>query len=412
MSRVWNWQRWGRADDLIHQSDLTGLLGKFGCPQQFKRKKEERATGAANKDDTRISAKLAAGIAVHAVIHRVLRNTAARDVVLSCEGAGKLSDASIRDAYKEEFGRAHENREIVWRKSTPEKLHDECFSMLRGLLDDLRNHVAEVVLAECAFAYPLDGMWLTGTIDLVYRARNKDGSASDRLSFADWKTGALRPHQIDLDHGWQSAIYANAMRDGYFIPFEKVPRIEGEAHRDSVERACVQIATAWQVWKDEGSLDRKDESTESTRRLNKVLAERGAIRFDEYPNQIFYVHLRDYIPYLRATKKMLSRPEELEWCGLHEPERVSFEKGDPRGPAWYRVQRSESDTPRLRHMLRAVVSWVRFGRFPSAPGELCVRCPFREPCLLDGYKPIGDQKRALERAIRPLQFDGLDFDEL
>ena len=134
----------------------------------------------------------------------------------------------------------------------------------------------------------------------------------------------------------------------------------------------------------------------------------GAVHFDEYPERIRYVHMRDYIPYARKSKRLLERPEELEWAGLKAPEKVEFEKGDMRGPAWYHVQRAESDTPRLIHLLRAIVSWVRFGRFPSAPGEMCSRCKFREPCLLEGYKPIGDEKKRLEVAQRGLDFDGFD----
>ena len=48
-------------------------------------------------------------------------------------------------------------------------------------------------------------------------------TVSPHLSFADWKTGAQRPHQIDLDHGWQSGIYSGALRSGYFVPFDNVP---------------------------------------------------------------------------------------------------------------------------------------------------------------------------------------------
>ena len=41
------------ATDLIHKSDLNGIVGKFACLSQFQRKKEERATGGRQPTKTR-----------------------------------------------------------------------------------------------------------------------------------------------------------------------------------------------------------------------------------------------------------------------------------------------------------------------------------------------------------------------
>lgn len=415
MARLWDHQKWGRCHDLIHQSDLNGLIGKFGCPQQFKRKKIERATGGFAYENA--GGKLAAGNAVHAVLHRILKSEPARAVVLHhphLPSDPRITDAAIATAYDDEFATEVAGRPVSWYKTNADKLRAECLAMLRGVLDDMHNHVAEVVLAECAFVYQLDGLWLTGAIDLLYRAR-VDGEPSPHLSFADWKTGAQRPHQIDLDHGWQSGIYSGAMARGYFVPFEAVPKVEGERHRDTVERASVEIAQAWQAVLDvpEGQTYLAAEGIEPPQYyLDDAVQRWQAVRFDEYPERIRYVHLRDYIPYARKQTKMLSRPEEISWAGLEVAAKVSFEKGDTRGPAWYHVNRAESDLPRLRSLLRAVVSWVRFGRFPAAPGEMCSRCKFREPCLLDGYQPIGDAKKQLDLVAKSLDFDGFDFDEI
>ena len=406
MARVWNWQTWGKCFDLIHQSDLNSVIGSFGCPEQFRRKKEERATGRVLYENA--GGKLCAGNATHSVKHRVLSSAPARDVVLS--GKQRLAASSIEKAFDEEFEREVAGRPVDWYKTNATKWRSDCLAMLTGSFEVMREHVGEVVLTECAFVFPLDGMWMTGAIDLVYRARRPDGTVSNALSFGDWKTGKQRPHQITLDHGWQSGIYASAMRDAYFVPFANVPRVDGERHRDVVEEVCVGIANAWQEVLD---CDERQECFEvgetPITRLEKIVATHGAVRFDQYPEQIRYVHMHDFIPYAKKSSRKLERPEELAWAKLEAPASKSFAAGDMRGPGWYRVNRSEQDIPRLRHTVRSIVSWVRFGRFPAAPGELCSRCKFRAPCLTDGYKPIGEDKKQLDLIRNELDgFDGLD----
>lgn len=408
MTRIWNWQRWGRPEDLIHQSDLNGLIGKFGCPAQFRRKKEERITGGFAYENA--GGKLAAGNAVHAVIHRVLRSPEARALVLD-GSASELSPVSIAAAFDDEFSREVAGRPVDWYKTDPVKWRADCVAMLRGLFREMHAHVAEVVLAEAAFVYQIGGVWLTGAVDLIYRARLEDGSTSAAISFADWKTGKQRPHQIDLDHGWQSGIYGNALRSGWFVPYESVQRVEGERHRDTVERICVEVATAQSALDDARKSEREAEVLDADERVCDLVIQHNLKRFDEYPERIRYVHLQDLIPYTRKTKKRLDRTEELRWRGIDKPESVSFEKGDTRGPAWYWVNRSESDTRRLRHLLKSIVGWVRFGRFPAAPGEMCSRCKFRGPCLTEGYQPIGKEKKRLEQVTNLLDgFDGFGFD--
>ena len=392
MPRVWDWQKWGSVEDPIHQSDISGLLGKFGCPQQFKRRKEETAAAEERPDFDSCNGKLIAGNAVHAVIERVLRSEPARAALLA---GNPPADRTLAYAFQEELDRERAGRAVHWYKTDPAKWQDDCVAMLVGLMSEIRSHVAEVVLAEAGFIYELGGVWLTGAVDLVYRARMPDGSASERLSFADWKTGANRPTQIELNHGWQSGIYAAAMAQGIFIPAHKAPALHGYSRRQSLEIACINVATPRQYKADPALIAHLDGGYE-------------ARFFHEYPERIRYVHLRDYVPYTRRTKKRLTRPDELQWAGIPEPQDVRFEKGDIRGPAWYRVVRSEGDVKRLESLIRSVVGWVRFGRFPPAPGELCERCRFRDPCLMDGYKPTGEDLRHLERLTNGLDFDGLD----
>jgi len=417
MARIWNWQRWGRHDDLIHQSDLNGFIGKFGCPSQLRRKKEERAAGKVAYENA--GGKLAVGNAAHGVIHRVLKSKLAPQVLaLPDEDTmiHRVDPAHVEKAFDEEFAAEVNGRPIDWYKTNPEKIRSEALAMVNGLFEILHKHVGEVVLTESAFVYQLGGIWMTGSVDLIYRARLKNGDVSTRISFADWKTGAQRPHQIDLDHGWQSGIYGNALMSAWFVPFDAVPKVEGERHRDTVENICLEVAAAQHAVDElnltDDDFDSVDATTPEELALQGLVERFSLRRFDEYPEHIRYVHMRDLIPYTRKQKKMLTRPEELEWMGLSAPESHQFEKGEHRGPAFYRVQRAASDTPRLLALLKAIVGSARFGHFPAAPGEMCARCKFRGPCLTDGYQPIGEEKKRLEQIQKTLDgFDGFDDDD-
>lgn len=395
---TWDATQWGTWRDPIHKSDLNGIVGKFGCTEQFRRKKEERATG--QRVYEKASGKLICGNATHAVIARILRSEPAREAALS--GKITFSASTIERAFSEEYERERAGREVDWYRDNPTKWIGEQVALLTGLINDLHNHVGKVHLVEAGFIVHLDGIWLTGMTDLVYSP-----PGSDKIALADWKTGAQKPHQIELDHGWESGIYSHAVHSGWFIPGENIAPVEGVAHRDSVEAACIEIAGAWELLE----INSKQETLPNfpTQAAFDALCQLyGARRFAEFPWRIRHVHLRDYIPYARATKKKLTRPEELEWAQLKKPETVSFQKGDTRGPGWLHVQRSVSDIPRLRHLLSAVVQWVRFGKFVAAPGEMCSRCKFREPCLNDGYQPTGEEKVRLDLAIEGLDFDGFD----
>ena len=412
MARVWNWQRWGRHDDLIHQSDLNKFVGKFGCPSQLRRGKEERALGKVTYENA--GGKLAVGNAAHGVIHRVLKSKVAPKILALPDEhtmIHRVDPVHVEKAFDEEFAAEVNGRHIDWYKTDPDKIRGEALAMVNGLFEILHKHVGEVVLTESAFVYQLGGIWMTGSVDLIYKARLSTGEVSSRISFADWKTGAQRPHQIDLDHGWQSGIYGNALMSAWFVPFDSVPKVEGERHRDTVENICLEVAAAQHAVDELGIHNEFEPSAEETALLD--LVERYDLRrFDEYPEHIRYVHMRDLIPYTRKQKKKLVRPEELAWHGLTAPESVQFEKGDHRGPAFYNVQRAASDTPRLLALLKAIVGSARFGHFPAAPGEMCARCKFRGPCLTDGYQPIGEEKKRLEQIQKTLDgFDGFDDDD-
>lgn len=405
MSRIWDWSQWGTWKDPIHKSDLNGIVGKFGCTEQFRRKKEERATG--RRVYEKASGKLICGNAAHNVIARILRSAPACEAALHPEYRFPLS--SIESTFEEEYENERAGREVDWYKVKPDKWKRECVQMVHGMINDIHNHVKKVVLVEAGFIYHLDGIWLTGMTDLVYLTHN------DGLGFVDWKTGAQKPHQIDLDHGWESGIYSGALERGLFVPGENIMHEDGREHRDSVEAVCIELAGLMKAAEATNGQTVLPGVEDPSARLAELMETYGAVRFNTFPDAIRHCHLRDFIPYSRKTHKTLSRPEELAWAGLAQPEKVTFEKGDTRGPGWLHVVRSQDSITRLTRRLRSVVQWVREGLFVDAAGEMCSRCRFREPCLNDGYQPVGEEAERLNKALKVLDddaFDGFDVDDL
>lgn len=397
---TWNHTKWGTYRDPIHKSDLNSIVGKFGCTEQFRRKKEERVTG--KRIYEKANGKLCSGNAVHAVIARILRSPPARTAALHPDY--NFPENTLREAFDDEFNKHRAGREIDWYRVSGDKWKSEQVQLLGGLLQDLHNHVGEVVLVEAGFIYEIDGVWVTGMTDLVYLPPNQK-----RIALCDWKTGKQKPHQIDLDHGWESGIYASALRDGYFIPGENVPDIKDVEHRDSVESACIELAGLWKkTLGDDPRQATIPGVADAQQAFDTLTLNYNAQYFGEFPSRIRHVHLRDYIPYAKGGTKTPTRPEELEFYGLSKPDKIKYNKGETRGPAWLHVQRAESDVPRLRHLLHAVVSWIRHGKFAAAPGEMCQRCKFRQPCLNDGYQLIGEEKARLDEALEGMDLDGFE----
>ena len=82
------------------------------------------------------------------------------------------------------------------------------------------------------------------------------GLSSGGLGFTDWKTGAQKPSQITLDHGYESGFYSLALRDGAF----SVGRVLDSDHLDDEARwnhmppapalsGLWRSGRAWRHWK-------------------------------------------------------------------------------------------------------------------------------------------------------------------
>lgn len=391
---MWNHRKFGLVDFPIHKSHLNTFTGNYGCPKRFQYEMNvQHGDGQRDRQDRAlISASLACGSAAHETLARALSNPDVKAAVLA--GPNGVTRSRVKATFWEELDTELAGRQIEWGDNDPEDYVD----MVHGALDTLHLHAADVVLLEAGFTLVLDGMYFAGHTDIIYRPR----SAPHALALSDWKTGKTKPDPIELNHGWESGIYSAAMRYGTFLGREHVSiteEVDGQWTGTCMGRSVTR-STRWQAERDalEAGLDE----------LARGATHPGTVRFEEFPQEIHHVHLRDYIPYRKAGKKAVKRVEDLVHYGLTTPGQVEFSAGERRGPAWLPVRRDEREVPRLKHRLRTVVGTVRMGRFLDLVGERCNRCPFKQQCLNDGYAPRGEELQQLTQAFAEAGLDLTD----
>lgn len=409
--RRWDHRKFGTLEDPVHKSQLSSLVGEFACTKAFAFDRQRDARG---EERTSVSGKTAMGTAAHETIARALSSPQMREKLLSGE-VGGFSAGSVRRVIVEEYERATRGLEVRWYgRDEYEDTLDDVEAMVAGLFKDLHRHVRAVELVEAGFINQVGDIWTEGHVDLVYRPR---GEPEDALGLTDWKTGAQKPHQIVLDHGWESGFYSAALQCGLFLPVYVL-----ESWRALAAMAPQQVPLdQWDAEAIARVRPGPDGQREAMHIALRGLARRlqrgeemppGVVRFGKFPEVIRLTHLADYCLYQKAGKKKVDRPEEIEHWKLEGPGEVKFEKGQQKGPAWYRVRRTADDIARLEHLLRAVVGWVRFGKFVESVGEKCVRCSHRDQCLTSGYALRGDAAKALNAALKDLDFEGLgDLDD-
>lgn len=397
----WDHRKWGKVDDPVHKSQCSTLVGEYACTLQFKFDRDREALG---EDRETIAGNTAMGTAGHETISRVLRSSHARELLWSGKG---LEDAWIQKALLEEFHRATRDLEVIWYgKSDYQSALEDRVSTITGLLRDVPKHVGKVELVEAGFITQVGELWVEGHIDLIYR------TPEGELALTDWKTGKTRPHQIELDHGFESGFYSAALKNGWLIPTDVVAAWRHAVREDAPgfpldpsDAAALAHAT-----NDRSAMHAALRGVARRVTRGDSPIPDGVVRFNEFPSVVRLTYLPDYQPYARAGKKAVERPEELEFWGLTEPAQVSFKAGQQRGPAWYRIQRTPDDVARLEHMLRGIVGWVRMGKFVPAVGEKCTRCPYRATCLTTGYEQRGETAKELNVALRAFDdgFDGIE----
>jgi hypothetical protein len=404
---AWNNRAFGSLAQPVHKSHLNQLTGPYGCPKRFWY--EQTALWNATIEEAAervVYASAATGTAVHEAIYRALKSEPSRKFIL---GGGRVSREQVARVYMEELQRELGGRTVDWRGEDPDEVNEDRIAMIVGLLAALPNYVAAVEMVEGAFISQIDGYWIAGHCDLVYRPR----ANPEALAFADWKTGGQKPDQITLDHGWEAGFYAAALHSGLFIEreecvmtkcdagwraqcfgYEVIHASHFRAERDCLELALCSIA--------------KDGVNGLGPRVQ---------RFDQFPTEIYTVQLADYVPYAKAGTKKLTRPEDIAYYATtpDTPERPRYTNGgsvkyyadEQRGPAWLPVRVAAHDLPRLASRLRKVLGMVRMGQFVDLVSERCKRCPFSQPCLNSGYEPRGAEQLRLREVLRVLPREAL-----
>jgi len=316
------------------------LNGPYSCPKRYYYQR--------TRPDAReiTSWKPALGSATHAVLARALTTRA----------SSASYEAQLREALDVEGA-------IEWYDENPHRLITDRAEMIRGVLTELERYVLRVIACECAFIAAFDRYWLSGHIDLVYEPIVAPGT----IGMADWKTGAQKPAVVELDHGWEAGVYSAGLRHGLFIP-------EGES-REATERVLIDAALA-------GSI---------------------TPTYGVFPSEVYQVHLGDYVPYVRAGSRWVSRAEDLRLFGYAQPCQHAYKAKDRRGGAWMPVALHEGDLQRLAARLRATVGPVRMGAFPDRITDQCDRCPYRKPCLATGYDATDPAEIALLKQLAALE---------
>jgi len=386
---AWDYKRWGTIDDPIHKSDLNAISGDYGCLRAFKYGKDATAEGKSRESETECNGRMMSGTAAHETIARALSNPKVQPKMLGHQDVWSVDVASCQRVYDLEMAQAVSGRQVHWYDADDEKITVQRAEMIAGVLNNMKHHVKSVRLLEAGFIVKIGDYWCSGHTDLIHEPMRKPGT----IALADWKTGQTKPNEIALNHSWESGVYSAAMKSGLWIarehvelPINTVGRYMKE--REALETELIRVAKAY---------------TEHGELPDHVQV------LGQFPSEIHYVHLADYVPYQKAGKKEAKRPEELRFYGLDAPGDVKYAKGQQRGPAWYEVRRTEQDIPRLESLLRNVVGTIRMGRFFESVGEKCTRCPHKQPCLNSGYELRGDPKQVMDRMLKQLAIedDGL-----
>lgn len=412
----WPFKRYGLTVDPVHKSHLNELTGEYGCPRRFRYQRDaehaaERGepdpTGRVPSGATRVNAALACGTAVHETIARALNNAAACADLVSPRAAdhselvgGVELGERVRRTFEHELRIAADGRELDFGDEDPERMVGDRIAMVCGVLRSLHRYVRRVIAVEPGFICELEGVWYSGHIDLIFEPVDAPGE----LAICDWKTGASKPHPLELAHGWEGGVYSLACERGLFLRRECVHVSRAAANDgtagwygecktgDASIVACVTRPTAWQAERDGLELGLK--------MLARVGVDGAGFRLGKYPARVYHVHLRDFVPYQKSGAKEAKRAEDLTFYGLERPAKVKYVAGQLRGPAWLPVELHAHDVARLAYRARNVIGTVRMGRFPDYVREHCQRCPFARDCLTDGYAARGDQLAALESTLK------------
>ena len=386
MSSMWDYRRFGSSKDPIRQSALNAFASQDGCGRRYR---YERDAEAAGTERERLTAhwRPTIGTAVHGVIERALAAEPMSSAVLS----GRLPSPQRIDAVLlEEMKKAAEGRPIDWIDASPDLEIVTARWMVLGALRSVAERAQRIIAVEAPFVVELDGYTLSGTIDLAYEPRGVEhGSA---IAMADWKTGERRPHQVVLDHGYQTGIYSHALSSGVLWPGEPARELRVGLHPSQVH--IVHLRAYANHERVRAVLAAVRESSDTSKEMAVRVARRG------WPVSSHAIGgaLRALAEDGLVTKKRQGK--DTIWSAT-ETDR------EPNADAiWLESKRRADDVARLKVSLKTIVGTVRMGRFVEQLGEQCGRCPFRAQCLGDGHVSANTSAE-LERVLAGVDLSGV-----
>jgi hypothetical protein len=380
--KTWDYRRFGSPADPIRQSALGAFASQDGCGRRYRYERDAEAAGI-ERERTTAHWRSTMGTAVHAVIERAL----AREPMVSAVLEGRLPSPQRVDAVlDEELVRAAEGRPIDWGDASEQLERATGRWMALGALRTVSERARRILAVEAPFLVTLDGYAMSGTIDLAYEPRGAAPGAA--VALADWKTGERRPHQVVLDHGYQTGIYSHALAHGVLWPgTERETRLG--LHPEVIH--IVHLRSYATHERTRAVLAAVRESSDTSKELAVRVARRG------WPVSTHAIAgaLRALADDGLVTKKRVGK--DTIWSATATDREPNAEA------IWLESRRRPDDVARLRVSLKTIVGTVRMGRFVERLGEQCGRCPFRAACLGDGHVST-DTARLVERAL-----DGLDL---
>jgi len=323
-------------------------LGDYSrCARLLRFRRDEKA--GQRVIDRRVSGILASGQASHGVLKRALP--------YAVDGK-PVNLTHIRGAFFEEMETACaaervKRTELAWRKGA--KPDDHYRLKIAGLFHFLtlaQQRIASVEAVEMKFRSVIRRknreIHTEGTWDIVFRTHQ------GALALADYKTGERRPSTFTMTFGFQLGIYPQGMLEGHVV-------------------------------------------------------EDGR-RFGRWPDEIWILMVRDFLPQKKDSHRQIWRREEAEFFRARPGETVRIKKGTQRGPGWYRAERSPDALPGLAEAIWSIVAVVRSGQFPKRWDDECDRCPYKRACVQDALATedmTAAEKRKLEAALADLPLDEL-----
>lgn len=206
----WWWgHEWTDPGDAMYPGEVHTSYSKLStlenCPLQY-------LYAAELGLDTERSHYMWVGSAIHDIVDRVQRGELPRE------------DEAVLRALDEAW-----RPEVFPHRALERQRYRDAQAMLKRWLRDEDTWELELVASEQSFRFPLDGAWIRGRIDAVFR--NDDGT----LRVLDYKTGKSAPSRDALKEHLQLAAYYLAMRE--------VPELKEMGHPSILELAFLAVET-------------------------------------------------------------------------------------------------------------------------------------------------------------------------